>query len=299
MRIPSYLKPGDLIRMVAPAKSIDVAHVDYATKWLTSHGFKVEVSKHCLGEYHYFSGSDEERCSDLQEALDCKVAKAILCARGGYGCVRIVDSINWDVFQKHPKWLIGFSDITVLHHRVQRLGIQSIHGTMPLNFEHNTDAALQTLLLALKGESLTISTRPHIQNVQGIAKGKIVGGNLSIVYSLLSTDDALDMDGNILFLEDVSEQLYHIDRMFSTFRKSGVLDKISGLVIGGMTELKDTAVPFGMTIEELILSYVKGKQMPVSFGFPSGHIDDNQAIVMGSQATLSVSETGTVLAMNE
>jgi len=292
---PAPLKKGDLIYITAPAKAIEPEFVYFAQNYLEKHGFRVEISPNCLGNYNYFSGTDQERLADLQQAIDHPEAKAILCARGGYGCVRIVDQLQWANMLREPKWLIGFSDITVFHHRLFKLGIQSVHGTMPLNFQTNTTVALQTLLDSITGKksSLTWNTTPH--NQIGKATGKLIGGNLSIIYSLIATNDAYYFEGNILFLEDLSEQLYHLDRMFFALKKSGILDRISGLIIGGMTDLKDTAVPFGKTIEEIILQHFTFSRIPIAFGAPIGHIDDNQAVIVGAEVELTIENEQTKL----
>lgn len=285
---PPALKKGDLIYLTAPAKSISEAPVRFTENWLKEAGFRVEISTHCLGEFNYFSGTDAERIADFQYGLDNEEIKAIICVRGGYGCVRIVDNINWAGMLLQPKWLVGFSDITVFHHRLNRLGIQSIHGTMPLNFEANSDAARTTLLEALEGNDYEISCEPHPKNKLGKAVGKLIGGNLSIIYSLLGTDDAFQFQDCILFVEDLAEQMYHLDRMFFALKKNGALDKISGLIVGGFTDLKDTAIPFGMSVEDLILQHFEYRKIPICFNFPTGHILDNRALVLGKKVELII-----------
>lgn len=182
-------------------------------------GFRVLLSEHCLGSHRYFSGTDAERTADMQFGIDHPEVKAILCARGGYGCVRIVDEINWANMLREPKWIIGFSDITVFHHRLMKLGVKSIHGSMPLNFESNSTEALDTMLEILGGGYPVITCNANQSNKLGEADGTLIGGNLSIVFSLLGTDDSLNFDGGILFLEDLAEQLYHLDRMFFALKK--------------------------------------------------------------------------------
>lgn len=292
--IPS-LQPGDLIYITAPAKSIEIDLIDYAKNLFEERGYRVLVSEHCSGNHHYFSGTDEERLKDLQFAIDHPEVRAIVCARGGYGCVRIVDLIGWAGMIRNPKWLIGFSDITVFHHRLQRLGLESIHGTMPLNFKENSPETFETLFSALEGKKYAVKCSPHHKNKTGLAQGKLVGGNLSILYSLLGTDDRIDYSDCILFIEDLSEQLYHIDRIFQSLRKAGVLDQIKGLVVGGMTDMKDTAVPFGMSLEEIILDQFKFRNIPVCFGFPAGHIHDNRALILGRFINLNVDTNGAEL----
>ena len=285
---PLPLQKGDLIYITAPAKSVDEQIISVAKSFFEKHGFKVRVSKHCLGQYHYFSGTDEQRTGDLQEGLDDPEVKAIVCARGGYGCVRIVDRIQWAGFMRNPKWVVGFSDVTVFHHRIQRYGIPSIHGTMPFNFQTNSTEALDSLVAALRGTETDFVCASHPHNVLGKAVGKLVGGNLSILYSLLGTDDQLDFSETILFVEDLAEHLYHIDRMFYALQKAGVLDKITGLIVGGMTELEDTTVPFGKNVETIIAEHFQYRNIPISFGFPAGHITDNRALILGKKCQLHV-----------
>jgi muramoyltetrapeptide carboxypeptidase len=293
---PAPLKKGDLIYITAPAKAIEPEFVYFAQNYLEKQGFRVEISSNCFGNYNYFSGTDQERLADFQQGIDHPEAKAILCARGGYGCVRIVDQLQWANMLREPKWLIGFSDITVFHHRLFKLGIQSIHGTMPLNFETNSQASLFTFQQAVSGEKPDLSWDFNGLNKIGSAKGKLIGGNLSILYSLMATNDAYFFEGNILFLEDLSEQLYHLDRMFFALKKSGILDRISGLIIGGMTDMKDTALPFGMTLEEIILQHFTFSKIPIAFDAPIGHIDDNRAVIIGAELELSVQNEQTNLA---
>jgi len=289
--IPS-LQKGDLIYITAPAKSIDKECIDFAKDFFEKNGYRVQIAAHCLGEHHYFSGTDFERMSDLQEGIDAPEVKAIICARGGYGCVRIVDTLQWASMIREPKWIIGFSDVTVFHQRMQLFDLQSIHSTMPLNFSSNTPASFSSLLAAMKNEAYTIQSPATRWNKFGVTKAKLVGGNLSILYSLLGTDDEVEYNNAILFIEDLAEQLYHLDRMFYSFKKAGILERISGLIIGGMSDMKDTAIPFGNSYEEIILKHFEFRKIPIAFNFPAGHQDDNQALVLGSEVVFSVDENG-------
>lgn len=282
------LKPGDLIEILAPAKAIEENHIEFAKAFFESKGFKVRISENCLGVENYFSGPVSQRLVDFQHALNDPDVKAIVCARGGYGCVQLVDKIQWANSLLTPKWIVGFSDVTVFHQRVNILGNNSIHATMPLNFEKNSPEALQTLIDALTGKPYSIETPANPKNTLGDAKGRLLGGNLSILYSLLGTNDEVDYSNSILFIEDVAEQIYHLDRMFYAFEKAGILDKIKGLVVGGITAFKDTASPFGMGYEEVILSHFEYRNIPVCFDFPAGHLDDNRALILGADVTLSV-----------
>ena len=293
---PTPLIPGDLIYITAPAKITDPKTVLFAKEYLEKNGFKVLVSAHCFGNHHYFSGTEEERLSDLQFGIDHPDVRAILCARGGYGSIRILDRINWANVLLEPKWMIGFSDITVFHHRLQKLGIQSIHATMPISFQKNTNEALVTLLESITGKFTPYVLPPNKYNKTGTATGNLIGGNLSIVYSMLGTNDQYDFDDAILFLEDVGEHYYQVERMIFALSKAGVFEKIRGLIIGGMTELEDTDPPLGRSIEEIILEQLRFSNMPVVFNFPSGHIDDNRALVLGKRTQICVNDNETTVA---
>ena len=292
--IPSLHK-GDLIYITAPAKSIDASYVHYAENYLLNLGYRVEISAHCLGEYHYFSGTEAQRALDFNKAIHNPEVKAILCARGGYGCIQILDQIDWQAFSENPKWVIGFSDITVFHHRLQHLGFPSIHGSMPLNFEENSKEALNTFLKAISGNPYSIHSPIHSSNKLGDVEGIVVGGNLSIVYSLLGTKDKTRFDGGILFIEDLAEQRYHLDRMLHSLVRSGATFGLKGLIVGSFSSMQDTAVPYGKDIEEIIREHFGGLNIPIGFGFPAGHIPDNRAIIFGEMAHFSVNESGAEL----
>ncbi len=283
-----FLQPGDLIALVAPAKSIDKELVLNAARFFESKGYQVEIGTHCTGEHHYFSGTDEERTADFQKAIDNPNVKAIICARGGYGSIRILDRVNWAAFLRDPKWVVGFSDITVFHQHIQRLEMQSIHGTMPLNFGENTTESLNSLIAALEGREISVEIPSSPSNKLGITEGILMGGNLSIIHGLIGTDAQPDYTDSILFIEDLCEQIYHIDRIFYSLAKSGILDKIKGLIVGGMTEMKDTLVPFGQSVEEVILSHFTYRKTPIVFDFPAGHIEDNRALILGAKVALNV-----------
>ena len=292
---PPFLTPGDTIYITAPAKAIEETSVLAAKNTLETWGLNVRIAPHCLGRYHYFSGSDEQRLADFQDGLDDPSIKAILCARGGYGCVRMVEALNWDAFKKHPTWIIGFSDVTVFHQQIHQLGIESIHGIMPLGFIEGSDAAKETLKKSLFGESFTLEAAHVLGNIRGEARGNLVGGNMAIVTSLLGTSLSYSFKNNILVLEDIGEHVYKIDRMLYSLRLAGVFQEIKGLVFGGFTDMEDTDVPFGKTIKDLILEQVQDLGIPVAFNLPFGHISDNQALVLGRSAILKVTETKTTL----
>jgi len=290
MKTPQKLQKGDTVAIVAPAKAIEKDVITYAKDFLEEAGFKVKVGKNCLGHYNYFSGTDAERIEDFQTAINDEEVKAIICARGGYGCVRIVDRINWVSFLDQPKWIVGFSDVTVFHQRLTNLGVASLHATMPLNYKDNSKEALTSLIQALSGEKLSYSWKGSKSNKVGMSEGEVVGGNLAVLCGLIGTTDMPDYCDKILFLEEVGEHLYALDRMFYQLEKSGILDQIRGLVLGGFTNLKDTEVPFGKTLEEIVLAHFQYRNIPIAFNFPAGHIDDNRALKFGKNTLFTITE---------
>lgn len=288
MKIPQ-IKKGDKIAIVAPAKAIEEEHVIFAKHFFESKGFEVEISQNSLGRHHYFSGTIDNRLADFQWALDDNSIKAIVCARGGYGCVQLVDLIDWTNFKMNPKWIVGFSDVTVFHQRIQKMGLESIHGIMPLNFSQNSERSLTTLIDSIAGNPQTIEWT-STNGISGEAKGELVGGNLSILFSLLGTNDQIDYSGKILFIEDLCEQLYHLDRMMYAFKKAGILNQLNGIIVGGMSDMKDTEVPFGKDYRAIILEHSSNLNIPVAFDFPAGHLDDNCALNFGREAKLMIGE---------
>lgn len=283
------LKKGDTIALVSPAKAIDSVLIEQAKMRFEAAGFHVLIGKNAAGNSHYFSGTDLERASDFQWALDHPDVKAIICNRGGYGCIRILDRINWAGMLREPKWIVGFSDVTVFHQKMQTLELPSIHATMPLNFNENSPESIESLLLALQEHTFHYQLTPQKNNKFGTASGILLGGNLSILHSLIGTEIQPNYANSILYIEDVGEQLYAIDRMLFAFEKAGILNQINGLIVGGMTDLKDTATPIGMTLEELILEKFAYRSIPIVFGFPAGHVNDNRALILGKEVKLEVS----------
>lgn len=296
---PPPLEKNDLILIVAPAKAIEATIVVYAKDYLESKGFRVEIAQHTTGQNNYFSGTDFERMSDFQWALDHPEAKAILCARGGYGCIRVFDYLQWANQLRNPKWIIGFSDVTVFHQYLQKMGIESLHATMPLNFANNSTEALNSLLDTITGKSLEYILPPNTNNSLGTAEGTLLGGNFSILYSLLGTSLQTDYRSSILFIEDVGEAIYAIDRMMYAFKHAGILDQLAGIIVGGMTQMRDSEIPFGASIEEVILRHFQFRKIPIAFNFPAGHIDDNRALILGREVKLTVSQTETKLTFKE
>ncbi|MEM7161677.1 MAG: LD-carboxypeptidase [Bacteroidota bacterium] len=295
MQSPSSLREGNRIKIISTARKISHEELVPAITLLKSWGLEVELGKHLFDEYNQFAGEDEKRAADFQEALDNPDIKAVLFARGGYGTVRIIDKIDFSKFKKNPKWLCGYSDITVIHNHVHRLDIETLHSTMPINFKDNSVLSLNSLKQVLFGEKLHISADHFHLNRNGSANGEVVGGNLSILYSLTGTNSDLDTNGKILFIEDLDEYLYHIDRMMQNLLKSGKLANLKGLIVGGMTEMNDNSIPYGKTASEIISETVSEFHFPVCYIFPAGHQKDNRCLILGRQANFIVDEQGASL----
>lgn len=285
---PAFLQPGDTITIVSPAKAIESEHILFAKEFFEGKGFNVIIGEHAFGTHNYFSSTDAERLHDLQQAVNNPEVKAIICARGGYGCIRITNAVQWASLLRKPKWIAGFSDVTVFHLQALKLGVESIHATMPLNYRENSAEALESLLTALSAGTVQHTWGNTAANKPGEASGELIGGNLSILYSLLATPLRPDFEGKILFIEEVGEQLYHLDRMLQTMKMNGVFEQISGLIIGGMTDMRETAVPTNWTVEELVLDTLAYRRIPVAFNAPIGHINDNRAVIVGAAAKLEV-----------
>jgi muramoyltetrapeptide carboxypeptidase len=297
--IPPYLKKGDTIGIVCPAGYMPKEKIKTCIQVLQRNwGFKVKEGKTLGSGDNYFSGSDDERLDDLQEMLDDPTVKAVLCARGGYGVGRIIDRIDFKRFRKDPKWLIGFSDITVLHVHIHTLfKIASLHAPMAGAFQNEgyKNEFVLSMQKALTGKKANYISSVHPFNHPGKATGVLVGGNLALISHLVGTRSDLNTQGKILFLEDVGEQLYNIDRMLYQLKRSGKLDKLAGLVIGGFTDCKDTERSFGKTAFEIIHYQVKEYTYPVCYGFPVSHEKENYALKVGGTYSLSVSRNRVTL----
>ncbi|WP_426582445.1 S66 peptidase family protein [Mucilaginibacter sp. R-33] len=287
---PPYLKKGDKIAITCPAKKLPNPMTD-AIALLQSWGLEVVLGDTVEASFHQFAGDDDFRAADMQRFIDDDSIKAIIAARGGYGTVRMIDKVDFSRFAQNPKWLIGFSDITLLHtHLFTNYGAQTIHGQMPVNIPDASKHSIDTLRRALFGEDLSYEFATHDTNKPGEATGIIVGGNLSLLVASAGSVSDLDYTEKILFIEDVGEYLYSVDRMLRMLDRAGKLKSLSGLVVGGFTDIKDNDIPFGQTVSQIVMDIVKGYNYPVCFDFPAGHIPDNNSLVLGREVGLLVDE---------
>jgi len=295
MTTPPPIKTGDKIGIVTPSGKIGIGDLDNAIDCFEGWGLRVVTSPNVYSFHNQFGGTDRERASDLQSMLDDPGIKAVICSRGGYGTLRIIDHIDFSRFVSNPKWVVGYSDITVLHSHINKsCGIETIHGPMAaeLSPSRKNPVSLESLDLlreALTGNLIYRNYAPHPLSRDGQAEGILTGGNLSVICSLLGSPSMYDLSGAILFIEDVGEYLYHIDRMMVALRRSGVLAGIGGLVVGSMTDMNDNRVPFGKTAAEIVAEAVGDYGYPVFFGFPAGHQHENHPLILGRKVVVSVS----------
>jgi muramoyltetrapeptide carboxypeptidase len=290
MITPPYLQKGDTVAILATARKHIVKSMQPTIDLLESWGLNVVIGKSIGLEENQLAGSDEQRAADLQEQLDNPNIKAIWCARGGYGTVRVVDLIDFTQFKKSPKWLVGFSDVTVLHNHLNTMGYKSIHGIMPISLAKASKEAIESLRLSLFGQPLQYAIDSHPMNRLGKATGEVVGGNLSILYSVLGSPSAIDCKDKILYIEDLDEYLYHIDRMMMNLKRNGCLESLKGIIVGSMTDMKDNDIPWGKNALEIVQDVTKQYNIPMVFNFPAGHIHDNRALILGATATIEVTE---------
>ncbi len=297
MTYPPKLQTGDTVGIVAPARKITPAQVEGALKTLESWGLKPQLAKNIFSSKHsYLAGSDEERRGDFQAMIDDQYVKAIFCARGGYGSTRIVEDINFAPLKKSPKWIIGFSDVTAFHLRLASIGVASIHGTMPIFFDQpEARESVESIQKILFLGTCEVDVNPEESNRTGQTKGRVVGGNLSLVVDSLNTPSEPDTRNKILIIEEVDEYFYKLDRMFTQLRRAGKLKDLNGLVIGHMTDIKNSELAFGETVYQIILHAVRDYNYPVAFSFPSGHRNPNLAWIHGGIADLDVSVNKVVL----
>jgi muramoyltetrapeptide carboxypeptidase len=288
---PPKLKAGDAIGIIAPARKISPAQLEAALKTLKAWGLRTVLAKNIFSEHHsYLAGTDDERRDDLQSFIDDPEVKAILCARGGYGSTRIIEDINFAPLERSPKWIIGFSDITAFHLRLASIGICSIHGTMPIFFDQaESQESVESIQRILFTGTCEIHIGPEEFNRPGQGVGEVLGGNLSLIVDALTTASEPDTKNKILIIEEVDEYLYKLDRMFTQLRRTGKLKHLAGMLIGHMTDLKNSELAFGETVSEIVLHAVRDYAYPVAFSFPSGHRNPNLAWIHGGRAALDVS----------
>lgn len=293
MRIPPYLKKGDTIALVCTARKFTPEEAQPAIKLLESWGLKVKLGQTIGLDNFQLGGSDSERANDFQTMLDNDSIQGIWCARGGYGTVRIIDKINFSNFIKKPKWIMGFSDVTVLHSHIHNLGVATLHSIMPFSVPKAEEAAKESMRKTLFGENISYEIASSSYKKKGKANGVLVGGNLSILYSLLGSESSINTENKILYIEDLDEYLYHIDRMMMNLKRNGYFDKIKGLIVGGMTDMHDNQIPFGRNASEIILDITQEFDIPICFDFPAGHLSDNRALILGEEIEFEVTESST------
>lgn len=304
-QIPPYLKPGDIIGITCPAGYINREEVLPSLRIMERWEFNIRIGNTVGMRDYSFGGTDADRAKDLQAMLNDPNIKAIMCGRGGYGTARILDQLDFSRFQRHPKWIIGFSDITALHCHVNRhFGIATLHSKMCNSFPDDFNKAepvvqdtIMSIYQALTGKKMQYTAPPDANNRKGTARGVLIGGNLSVIQSISGTDSEIDTNGKILFLEEVGEYLYNIDRMFNTLQRSHKLDNLAGLIIGGFNKIKpdDPGEEFGRTVYDIVMEKVKNFKYPVCFNFPSGHQKNNYALKCGMMHTLTVADDKVLL----
>lgn len=305
MKQASHLSEGDTIRIISTARKISKEEIQTAIDTYESWGLTVEVGEYLFEEDHQFAGTEEQRASDLQAALDDEQLKAIVFARGGYGSVQVVGKVDWSKFRSHPKWLVGYSDITVFHaHLNRQLGLESIHAAMPVNIKKDgsglSQDALESCRKALFGESIEYSfPTSSLNTLTSKVEGELVGGNLSILYNLSGTSSQMDLKDKILFIEDLDEYLYHIDRMFMNLIRSGLLNGCKAVLVGGMSDMNDNTIPYGKTAEEIIVHRLADLGIPICFQVPAGHIHDNRALLLGRKVSVDASSDSVQLKFHE
>ena len=291
MKIPPSLQKGDTIAILSTARKNIDDNLKPAIDLLHSWGLEVVIGKTIGLDNNQLAGTDAERAADFQQQLDNPNIKAIWCVRGGYGTVRMIDLLDFTKFKQSPKWIVGFSDVTVIHSYINNLNIATIHGAMPITVGKASVESIESLRKSLFGESLNYEIPFDAANRLGNAKGEIVGGNLSILYSLMGSNAQIDCKGKILFIEDLDEYLYHIDRMMMSLKRCGCFDGLNGLIVGTMTKMKDNDIPWGKNANQIIEDVTKGYSFPILYNFPAGHFRDNRALIFSKQVSLKLNAT--------
>ncbi|QQX77554.1 MULTISPECIES: LD-carboxypeptidase [Aequorivita] len=291
MITPSKLQIGDCIGIVSTARKISKEELKPALQLLEKWGLQYVMGKTIGAEENQFAGHDDLRAEDFQKMMDDPKIKAIWCAKGGYGTVRILDKLDFSTLKKSPKWVIGYSDVTALHSHIHNLGIETLHAQILQNLENKSEETSASIKNILFGNPYKIDIESTAKlNRPGKAEGILVGGNLSLLYSLCGSNSALKTEGKILFIEDLDEYLYHVDRMMMNLKRNGMLQNLAGLIVGGMTDMHDSKIPFGKNAEEIVYDAVSEYNYPVCFNFPAGHIDDNRALILGRKIELDISK---------
>jgi muramoyltetrapeptide carboxypeptidase len=296
--VPPFIKKGALFGLVSPAGKIDKEVIANAENFLDARGFRSLKGKYTAGSYSQFSGTDEQRIEDMQAMINDPDVKVIWCCRGGYGTARIIEQLDFSKMPENPKWLVGFSDITVFHAALQNCyNVASIHGPMPINIkeENRYEKYWDHLFDLLQGHDVSYRTSPLTLNREGTAAGQLVGGNLSLLCTLSGTKYDFDPRGKVLFIEEVGEQLYHLDRMMQNLKLGRKLEDLAGLVVGQLSEMKDNSTPFGLSANEIIFDAVQHYDYPVIFDFPAGHSSPNEPLMMGAKVHIQVNEKGGIM----
>ena len=290
MEIPPYLKKGDTVALVCTARKFFPEDAKPAIELLESWGLKAKLGRTIGLDSCQLGGTDAERIADFQEMMDDNSIKAIWCARGGYGTVRIIDSLDFTKFKKHPKWIMGFSDVTVLHSQLNVERVATLHSIMPFTVPKAPEEVKETLRKTLFGESISYTIPSKSYDIKGIASGELVGGNISILYSLLGSKSSIDTKGKILFIEDLDEYLYHIDRMMYNLKRNNYFENVKGIIVGSMADMHDNEIPFGKNEVQIITAIAKEYNIPIAFEFPAGHQKDNRTLILGNKVDFELNE---------
>lgn len=293
LKQPPYLKTGDTITIVAPSGILKnrTREIEQAQALLKSWGLHAVVGTHVFNQEHHFAGTDDERCEDFQKALDDPKISAVWCARGGYGAVRILDKLNWTRFKQKPKWIIGYSDITAIHSQIHNEGVESLHAMMCVDLARDLaeiKTTVSTLKDALFGNPSNYTLKGSSLNKIGNASGQLVGGNLTMLHTMLGSETKINTSGKILFIEEIGEYKYHIDRMLQSLKRAGYFDECKGVIVGDMTKIKKNTTVWGTSVEQLVLNALSEFDFPIAFNMPAGHEKENRALILGKNVNLTV-----------